>query len=167
MGSFLSDAMTTSTGSPQGCVLSPLLFILYTNSCTSTLQNRHFIKYKDDTALVSLLWDEKVDHGPVLDSFLEWCNKSHLISNTNKTKEMSIDFRKSQQSTDTFINGETIQVVTNYKYLGIALDNKLKWDSWSNLLHTKTQQRMYFLKLFLMSITKCSKCFILHLLKVF
>ena len=126
MGSFLSDAITTSTGSPQGCVLSPLLFILYTNSFTSTLQNRHFIKYKDDTALVSLLWDEKVDHGPVLDSFLEWCNKSHLISNTNKTKEMSIDFRKSQQSTDTFINGETIQVVTNYKYGGIVLDNKPK-----------------------------------------
>ena len=71
VGSFLSDAMTTSTGSPQGCVLSPLLFILYTNSCTSTLQYRHFIKYADDTALVSLLRDEEVDYGPVLDSFLE------------------------------------------------------------------------------------------------
>ena len=58
---------------------------------------------------------------------------------------MLIDFRKSQQSTDTFISGEAIQVVTNYKYLGIILDNKLKWDSWTDLLHSKAQQRMYFL----------------------
>lgn len=101
------------------------------------------------TALVSLLQDGEVDHGPVL----EWCNKSHFILNTTKTKEMSIDFRKSQQTIDTYINGEIIQVVTNYKYLGIVLDNKLKWDSWTDLLHTKTQQRMYFLKkLFVLNV---------------
>lgn len=26
------------------------------------------------------------------------------------------------------------------------LDNKLKWDSWTDVLHTKAQQRIYFLK---------------------
>ncbi len=31
----VSDSQTISTGSPQGCVLSPLLFPLYTNSCTT------------------------------------------------------------------------------------------------------------------------------------
>ena len=31
-----SDLLHTSTGSPQGCVLSPLLFILYTDDCRST-----------------------------------------------------------------------------------------------------------------------------------
>lgn len=33
--STLSKALLCSTGSPPGCVLSPLLFILYTNSCRS------------------------------------------------------------------------------------------------------------------------------------
>lgn len=96
--------------------------------------------------MVSLLEDGEGEHGPVLDSFLDWCNKSNLILNTKKTKEMSIDFRRSQPSSATVIKGETIQAVTNYKYLGIVLDNKLKWDSWTDLLHTKSQQRMYFLK---------------------
>lgn len=58
--------MTTCTGSSQGRVSSPLLFILYTNSCTSTFPN----KYEDDAALVSLLFDEEEEHGPVLNFFL-------------------------------------------------------------------------------------------------
>ena len=33
---LVSDSQTISTGSPQDCVLSPLLFSLYTNSCTTS-----------------------------------------------------------------------------------------------------------------------------------
>lgn len=41
---------------------------------------------------------------------------------------MSIDFRRSQPFSATVIKGETIHAVTNYKYLGTVLVNKLKWD---------------------------------------
>lgn len=65
LGGSISDKMTTSIGSLQRCVLSPLLFILYTNSCSSSFKNRYVIKYADDTALVSLLYDGEEEHGPV------------------------------------------------------------------------------------------------------
>ena len=44
-----SEKLHSSTGSPQGCVLSPLLYILYTNSCRRQFDNRQIIKFADDS----------------------------------------------------------------------------------------------------------------------
>lgn len=54
---------------------------------------------------------------------------------------MVIDFREKNKFHPTFINREP-----NYKYVGTVLDNKLKWDVWTEHLSKKIQQRMYFLK---------------------
>ena len=146
VGSSLSDQIMTNIGSPQGCVLSPLLFILYTNNCSSPHPGRHLIKFADDTALVSLLQGDEQDHGPVLHEFLDWCEQSHLILNTSKTKEMAIDFRRDKAFHSTIIQGQPIQSVHEYKYLGVVLDHKLKWEPYTELIQKKGQQRLYFLK---------------------
>ncbi|KAK0133040.1 hypothetical protein N1851_031599 [Merluccius polli] len=46
-----TDIFNTSP-SPQSCVLSPLLFSLYTNSCTSSHQSVKLLKFADDTTLI-------------------------------------------------------------------------------------------------------------------
>ena len=74
----VSDSLALSTGSPQGCVLSPLLFILYTDECRSVRQGSYLVKFSDDTALLSLLQGSDSGHGEALVDFVSWCDKNYL-----------------------------------------------------------------------------------------
>ena len=66
----LSNQLQSSTGSPQGCCLSPLLYILYTNDCRSNYVNSHIIKFADDSVIVSLLKEDQLLHGSVMKMIL-------------------------------------------------------------------------------------------------
>ncbi|KAK3548293.1 hypothetical protein QTP70_009090 [Hemibagrus guttatus] len=74
LGMHVSDLEYISTGFPQGCVLSPLLFSLYTNSCTSGHQSVKLLKFADDTKLISLIFDgdESAYRGTTITKELKW-----------------------------------------------------------------------------------------------
>ncbi len=55
VGHNTSSTTTLSTGAPQGCVLSPLLFTLLTHDCTAKFSSNHIIKFADDTTVVGLI----------------------------------------------------------------------------------------------------------------
>ncbi len=55
VGHNTSSTTTLSTGAPQGCVLSPLLFTLLTHDCTAKFSSNHIIKFADDTSVVGLI----------------------------------------------------------------------------------------------------------------
>ena len=79
---------------PTGCVLCPLLNILYTDDCRSNQENIYIIKLADDSALLFLLKGTQDGHGAALDVFIDWCDDSYLDLNAGKTKEMTVDFRR-------------------------------------------------------------------------
>lgn len=53
----LSSPLSLSTGYPQGCVLSPLLYALYTYDCIPTQPTNVIVKYADETTMVRLISD--------------------------------------------------------------------------------------------------------------
>ena len=141
----LSSQLQTSTGAPQGTVLAPVLFTLYTNDCSGS-SITPFIKYSDDTALVDLSDSDTVYFDEV-SRFNVWCKDNYLDLNVSKTKEMLIDFRKHGVSVpDLYIDGVKVERVSEYKYLGTVIDDKLNFSSNTKCLHKKCQSRIYLLQ---------------------
>ncbi len=94
----LSDSQTMSTGSPQGCVLSPLLFIMCTDACRCTPEGSYLVKFSDDTALQSLLKDPVSDHGSALPDFTSWYEYNFFDLHVSKTKELIFDCRRKRET---------------------------------------------------------------------
>ncbi len=55
MGQFTSNSITLNVGAPQGCVLSPLLYSLYTHHCVSSHSSTSIVKFADDTVVLGLI----------------------------------------------------------------------------------------------------------------
>ena len=142
-----SDVIITNTGAPQGCVLSPMLFTLYTSDCKCISEGCQLFKYADDTALVGLCDNSDLNYKREVELFTDWCDKNYLQLNVNKTKEMIVDFRVSPVTHDAlYIKGEQVQVVSEYKYLGTIIDNRFSFDINVNAVYKKALKRVYFVR---------------------
>ncbi len=108
-------------GAPQGCVLSPLLYSLYTHDCVSSHSSTSIIKFADDTVVLGLI--SKNDETAYLDEverLSSWCQDNCLSLNVSKTKELIVDFRKKHllPYTPLMISGTPVERVSSFKYLG-------------------------------------------------
>ncbi len=84
---------------------------------------------------------------PFIDHFVTWCQDAFLELNASKTNDMCIDLRRNVTNTGkTSINDQEIEVVTEYKYLGSIIHDKLCFESNTSLLCKKGQQRLYCLR---------------------
>ena len=59
IGTNYSKSLVLNTGTPQGCILSPLLYSLFTYDCVTTCERNFIVKYADDTTVAGLITNDE------------------------------------------------------------------------------------------------------------
>jgi len=91
----VSDVAVCSTGAPQGTVLAPFFFTLYTTNFSYNTTTLYLQKFSNDSAIVGLITNEDdKEYRELTQNFVDWCQRNRLQINEAKTKELVVDFRR-------------------------------------------------------------------------
>ena len=122
---------------PQGSVLGPILFSLYTS--ISEIIQKHDVLYHQFADDITLFTGASyLDPHPSLTKIYEcitelnlWFSNNHLMLNPNKSKVMfvgsTILLSKSNLPTEVIFDGTTLSVTSKLKILGVTLDSRLNF----------------------------------------
>lgn len=148
VGKSVSDALRIDLGVPQGSVLGTLLFSIYINDINKVLVNCKVAVFADDT-LLYIARDDVGDAETLIQQDLqrlsEWLNANKLKLNVGKTKSILINGDRNRRL-GLQIEGEAIEQVEEFKYLGILLDSKLKFTAHINYISKKIAKKVGFLR---------------------
>ncbi|KAK3554856.1 hypothetical protein QTP86_000962 [Hemibagrus guttatus] len=139
IGNKTSATITTNIGTPQGCVLSPILYTLFTHDCVASHKDNIILKFADDTAVIGRI--------TVRDEAAYRREDNNITLNTDKTKEMIVGMRKERRTQQPlFIRELEVERVSSFKYHGVDISEDLTWTLNTTQLVKKAQQQLYFLR---------------------
>ena len=150
IGNDLSHEYTLENGTPQGSVISPLLFIIMLNDFP-TIKDADVDTslYADDSAVwkngrnINLLYKHMQS---ALDNITKYTEAWGIKINRKKTVHMLITHKRATYTSNLYIHKQRIERVNSYKFLGLYFDTHLNWKEHVDYLDIKCKRIINLLK---------------------
>ena len=148
-----SDYRNVLSGVPQGSVLGPLLFILYTHDMWFSLENK-LVAYADDATLYASVPspDRRPDIAESLNRDLArisaWCKSWGMKLNANKTQSMVVSRSRTEDPPhpDLLIDNIPLTTCNSFKILGVTLDSKFTFEKHIRSMSSSIAQKIGILR---------------------
>ena len=144
-GGFESDRGKVICGVPQGSVLGPLFFLLYVNDMVAACRELDLVLFADDTSIFAKARNaselfEKVNRGLV--DLSKWFRCNKLTLNLKKTEYVYFGGQGTRIVPPGGLNigGENIRRVEGARFLGVWVDEGLKWSEHIDNIRSKVSQ---------------------------
>ena len=152
-----SQKVDLEAGTPQGSILSPILYLIYMNDATDCLDTNQVAasQYADDIgtwATGDTVAGTIANIQRNLTRLEQWCKKWMVVLNPVKSQLVIFTkcFRhKSEMEKNNFkvkLFGHDITITTEAIFLGVIFDQRLTWEPQIRKLTTRAYQRLNLLR---------------------
>jgi len=153
-GSYSGWAEVKS-GVPQGSILGPLLFLIFINDINCGLNSTTRLFVDDCTIFRNVSCEHDCEAlQRDLDLLMEWTQTWQMSLNISKCKVLQITNRRKVLKYPHRLNNIQLEWVNAYNYLGVTIDEKLKWGKHCQLIAGRANKVLSLLK---RSMNGCSK----------
>jgi len=150
----MSNPVDISIGVPQGSVLGPLLFLLFSNDIVNFVPGARINCYADDVVVYvdgKDIDEVKCKLQKCLIEIGQWYRDNRLVINVSKSKVLLIGTRQklSRLNIDDFnieFNGCILERVETMRYLGLEIDEELNWNSQINNITKNVSYKIHMLR---------------------
>ena len=161
----MSDVLPISCVVPQGSILGPLLFLIYVNDLALVSKHAKTILFADDTNAIyqSQTYEELIEViGSDLPKITNWFKANRLALNESKTNYVIFHTRFNRPPNNFCIkmNGIELERVHHTKFLGVLIQENLKWNTHINYISKRVSRSIgilailkhYLFQTFLMKV---------------